>query len=277
MKSLLTPLALSYKKRVFSPNRIKYPLQRVDWEPGGDPETINAHNRGISKFKRISWDEATTIVANEIKRVQSQYTPEALCIYTGSHGESKIVNTGHGCNARLASYLEGYTFVHGDADSWVGWFWGGMHVWGMQGNSGLMIPQDNVAKDIAENSDMVLFWGGDLETTSWGWSGQQASRLCYWYNEIGIECVYICPDLNYAAAIHADKWIPVLPNTDAALQLAIAYTWMSEDTYDKDYIATHTVGFDKFENYVLGADDGIPKTPNGHRLYAMFQSGQLKL
>jgi trimethylamine-N-oxide reductase (cytochrome c) len=27
-------------------------------------------------------------------------------------------------------------------------------------------------------------------------------------------------------AVHADKWIPVLPNTDAALQLAIAYTWI---------------------------------------------------
>ena len=46
----------------------------------------------------------------------------------------------------------------------------------------------------------------------------------YFWKEIGIKQVYICPDLNYGAAIHADKWIPVLPNTDAALQLAIAYT-----------------------------------------------------
>ena len=78
---------------------------------------------------------------------------------------------------------------------------------------------------------------------------------------MGIKQVYICPDLNYAAAIHADKWIPVLPNTDAALQLAIAYVWITEGTYDKEYVATHTVGYDKFEDYVLGREDGIAKTP----------------
>ena len=73
--------------------------------------------------------------------------------------------------------------------------------------------------------------------------------------------LFLCPDLNYAAAIHADKWIPILPNTDAALQLAIAYEWLTQGTYDKEYLATHSVGFDKFEQYVLGKEDGIPKTP----------------
>ena len=73
--------------------------------------------------------------------------------------------------------------------------------------------------------------------------------------------VYVCPDLNYGAAVHADKWIPILPNTDAALQLAIAYVWITEGTYDKEYVATHTYGFDKFEDYVLGKEDGVPKTP----------------
>jgi trimethylamine-N-oxide reductase (cytochrome c) len=43
--------------------------------------------------------------------------------------------------------------------------------------------------------------------------------------------------------------------------LAIAYTWLVENTYDKDYVATHVVGFDKFKDYVLGKEDGIPKTP----------------
>ena len=88
-----------------------------------------------------------------------------------------------------------------------------------------------------------------------------ASRLCYWLTEVGLKSVYVCPDLNYGAAVHADKWIPILPNTDAALQLAIAYMWLTEGTYDKEYIATHAYGFDKFEDYVLGKEDGVPKTP----------------
>ena len=53
----------------------------------------------------------------------------------------------------------------------------------------------------------------------------------------------------------------MLPNTDAALQLAIIYTWIKEGTYDKEYVETHTVGFDKVKAYVMGEEDGVPKTP----------------
>jgi molybdopterin guanine dinucleotide-containing S/N-oxide reductase-like protein len=85
--------------------------------------------------------------------------------------------------------------------------------------------------------------------------------LCYFWSEVGIKQVYICPDVNYGCAVHADKWIPILPSTDAALQLAIIYMWILEDTYDKEYVRTHTVGMDKVEAYVMGEEDGIPKTP----------------
>jgi trimethylamine-N-oxide reductase (cytochrome c) len=128
-------------------------------------------------------------------------------------------------------------------------------------NLGQMVPVTNVIQDMSENTDLILFWGCDPETTPWGWSGQLASRACYWFTELGIESIYICPDLNYGAAVHADKWIPIRPNTDAALQLAIAYVWITENLYDKSYIATHSVGFGKFKEYVTGKEEGIPKTP----------------
>ena len=83
-----------------------------------------------------------------------------------------------------------------------------------------MDPQENLVKDMIDHTEMVLCWGCDPETTPWGFTGQFASRLCYFWSEIGIKQVYICPDLNYGAAVHADKWIPVLPNTDAALQFS---------------------------------------------------------
>ena len=86
-------------------------------------------------------------------------------------------------------------------------------------------------------------------------------RILYCWQKLGKKQVFVSPDLNYSGAIHASKWIPILPNTDAAMHLAIAYTWMTEGTYDKDYVATHVVGFDKFEDYVLGREDGLPKTP----------------
>ena len=125
---------------------------------------------------------------------------------------------------------------------------------------------------------MVLFWGCDPETTPWGFVGQFASRLCYFWHDAGIKQVYICPDVNYGAAVHADKWIPILPNTDAAMQLAIIYTWIKEGTYDKKYVKTHTVGFDKMKDYVLGKEKTVlPRPRPGPLRNAAFRSGPSKL
>ena len=253
----ITPLGLGYKSRVYSPNRVKYPLKRVDWDPKGER---NPQNRGKSKYVRISWDEAAQICADELKRMKETYGPEAVLCESDMHGEGKRVAPSHGCPNRLLALMGGYTLQMRNMDSWEGWYWGAKHVWGCE-PVGEMAPTANLYPDIAQHSDMLLFWGCDAETTPLGVVSHMPSRLCYWFTDLGIECVYICPDLNYAAAVHADKWIPILPNTDAALQLAIAYIWLTEGTYDKDYIATHTYGFDKFAAYVLGEEDGVPKTP----------------
>ncbi len=75
-----------------------YPLKRVDWDPNGER---NPQNRGNSKYKRISWDEATDIIASEIKRVIKKYGPTAILSQADGHGETKVVHAAHGCNRRL--------------------------------------------------------------------------------------------------------------------------------------------------------------------------------
>ncbi len=259
MKSLIAPFGLGYKKRVYSPNRIMYPLKRVDWDPAGER---NPQNRGKSGYVRISWDEAAEIVAGEIKRIHKKYGPYAILGQADGHGETKAVHATHGCGCRLLELMGGFTFQVRNPDSWEGWYWGAKHVWGCE-PVGLQWPYNtNIIPDIARHTGLLLCWGCDPETTPWGFAaGQIASRWFYWFTELGIKQIYVCPDLNYGAAVHADKWIPILPNTDAALHLAIAYFWITNGTYDKDYIATHSIGFDKFEEYVLGKEDGIPKTP----------------
>ncbi len=257
-KIALAPFSLAYKKRVYSPNRITYPLKRVDWDPDGER---NPQNRGKSKFVRISWDEATTIIAAEIRRIKERYGSYAILSQGDGHGESKIVHAAHGCQYEFLKLVGGSTYQFRTPDSWEGWYWGAKHVWGMDKTVGLMDPKTNVVKDMAEHCDQLLFWGCDPETTPYFYLAGLPSRLCYYFTELGIKQVYICPDLNYGAAVHADKWIPVLPNTDAALQLAIAYVWLTEDTYDKEHVARLTVGFDKFADYVLGKEDGVAKTP----------------
>lgn len=258
IKSMPVPLGTAYKKRVYSPNRILYPLKRVDWEPNGER---NPQNRGVSKFERISWDQATDIIAGEIRRIIDQYGPEAILAQGLGHGEEKVVHGPHGCFVRLLDLLGGYTLEVRNPDSWEGWYWGAKHAWGCEPCGMPWGHQGNLYYDIANHSDMVLFWGCDPETTPWGWGGHMVGRFCYWFTDLGIKQVYICPDVNYGNAAHADKWIPVKPNTDAALQLAIAYTWFAQGTYDKAYLNTHAVGVDKFEAYVMGEEDGVAKTP----------------
>jgi molybdopterin guanine dinucleotide-containing S/N-oxide reductase-like protein len=257
MKALIPPYSLSYKKRVYSPNRILYPLKRIDWDPNGER---NPQNRGKSGYVRISWDEALDIIVSELKRIQKTYGPYAVFSESDGHAETAVVHTPHGTSRRLLELMGGYTLQTRNPDSWEGWYWGAKHVWGME-PVGEMWPVTNIIPDILKNGEMVLFWGCDPETTPWGFNGQMASLVCYWYNELSIKSIYVCPDLNYGAAVHADKWIPILPDTDAAMHLAIAYIWIVEGTYDKDYVATHTYGFDKFEEYVLGIEDGVAKTP----------------
>ncbi|MBP1707268.1 MAG: molybdopterin oxidoreductase [Chloroflexi bacterium] len=257
LKTLVPPFGLAYKKRVYSPNRILYPMKRVDWNPQGER---NPGNRGKSGYIRISWDEAADIIAGELKRIKKTYGPEAVLSQSDGHGEGKNIHLPHGCANKLLALMGGYTLQVRNPDSWEGWVWGAKHVWGTE-PLGQMVPDSNAIPDVVENSELLLFWGCDPETTPWGFNGQMASRLCYWFKELGIKSIYICPDLNYGAAVHADKWIPIRPNTDAALHLAIAYVWISQGTYDKQFVATHTFGFDKFEAYVTGKEDGVPKTP----------------
>ncbi|MGI9952697.1 molybdopterin-dependent oxidoreductase [Moorellaceae bacterium AZ2] len=264
IKAAPSIFALAYKKRVYSKNRVKYPLKRVDWEPGGDPAKINAQNRGKSKFKRISWEEAAEIIASEIKRVKEKYGPFAiLAIGEDGHKESKDIHAGGGWHAHLLSKLGGYTRETRTPDSVEGFYWGAKHVWGPGSHNGLGVtaPDENVIKDISEHTEMIVLQAGDLETTQ-NYATRFWSTLIRYWLDLGIKFVVIDPFCNYTAVAHDEiKWIPILPNTDAALDFAIIYTWIKEGLYKKDYVDTHVIGFDKLKAYVMGEEDGVPKTP----------------
>jgi trimethylamine-N-oxide reductase (cytochrome c) len=263
-KSLPPYQALAYKKRVYSKNRVKYPLKRVDWEPGGDPDKINTQNRGKSKFERISWDKVTEIIASEIRRVRDAYGPFAiLCIGEDGHKESKNIHAGGGWHMNLLGRIGGFTRETRTPDSTEGFYWGAKHVWGNGALWGLAVaaPHQNVIKDISDNAEMVVFQPGDWESTQ-NYAGQYLSKVLRFWMDIGIQFVHVDPFCNYTAVAHDEmKWIPIIPNTDVALDYAIIYTWIVEDTYDKEYVATHVVGLDKVKAYVLGEEDGIPKSP----------------
>jgi anaerobic selenocysteine-containing dehydrogenase len=260
----------AYKKRIYSPKRIPYPLQRVDWEPGG--VNVNAKNRGISKFKRISWDRAAEIIASEIKRVQETYGNYAILDKSdGCHRETKNVQGGS-CSATVSGLLQymGATLSVRNADSWEGWYYGTKHIWG-NGTRGAMPSENNLVLDHTLNTDMIIYAGCDWDTTA-ACGGMLPSRVARWYRHLGIKSVYIAPDMNFQNQSNPDKWIPVIGGRDDAYLLAIIYVWLTEDTWDKDYVDTHCwpnsadlvdgkTAMDFIRAYVMGDDDGVVKTP----------------
>jgi trimethylamine-N-oxide reductase (cytochrome c) len=125
-KTSLAPHGQTVKSTIYSPDRILYPMKRVDFDPNGER---NPQNRGVSGYERISWDEALDIVANEIKRQKTVHGNGAIaCSHPSHHAWGNI---GYYLSAlRKFENAVGMTEVHHNPDSWEGWYWGATHHWG---------------------------------------------------------------------------------------------------------------------------------------------------
>ena len=253
----LAPMVHAERRRLYSDDRIKYPMKRVDFDPNGER---NPQNRGKSAYERISWDEALDIVSSEIARVRKTYGNSAVSGMTSSHHNWGIVGYKMGPFMRFMNCLEA-TPVFDNPDSWEGWHWGATHTYGFYWRLGMPEPFDNL-QDVLQNAEMIVFWSNDPDTTRGTYSGQESAIWRTWLKEKGVEVVFIDPFHNYTNAIFSDaKWIAPRMGTDTALAMAIAYVWITEGTYDKEYVASRTIGFDEWKPYVLGETDGVPKTP----------------
>ena len=125
--------------------------------------------------------------------------------------------------------LVGFTYGEHNPDSWEGWHWGGMHMWGFSHRLGIP-EQYDLLEDALKNTEMMVFWSADPEST-----GRHLRRLRehsrrYWFKELGVKMVFIDPYFNHTAGLFADKWFAPRLGTDVAFGLAIAFTWLTEGT-----------------------------------------------
>ncbi|MBU2516888.1 MAG: molybdopterin-dependent oxidoreductase [Proteobacteria bacterium] len=255
-KTTLSPYSFAWKSMVYSPNRILYPMKRVDFDPHGER---NCQQRGISGYERISWDEALDIVASEIKRVRRDYGPGAILGSSGSHHTWGNIGYYLSCRTRFMNLI-GWTPVLHNPDSWEGFYWGAMHHWGHSMRLGAPEVYGTV-EDCLKECEMIVFWSSDPESTAGVYGAMEGSVRRQWLKDLGIKMVHIDPYYNHTAAWLGGKWIAPRPATGNAMALAIAYVWITEDLYDKEYVAKRTSGFDQWKDYVLGKEDGVPKTP----------------
>ncbi|MDP9012431.1 MAG: molybdopterin-dependent oxidoreductase, partial [Pseudomonadota bacterium] len=255
-QATVAPHALAMKSAVYSDKRILHPLKRVDYDPHGER---NPQNRGISGYERISWDEALGIVADEIKRQKRVHGAGSIAIPTSSHHQWG--NVGYYLSSLMRfGNLIGFTRVAANPDSWEGWYWGAMHHWGHSQRVGIAANYGTV-EDCLQEAELIVFWSSDPESTNGAYMGFEGTQRRLWAKELGIEFVHIDPHYNPTAQLFGGRWIPIKPTSDAALAIAIMYVWASEGLYDEAYVAQRTTGFEQWRAYLLGIDDGEPKTP----------------
>lgn len=236
----------SYRKTWFHPDRLKYPMKRVG-------------KRGEGKFERITWDEATTTIANEMRRIREKYGP-ASRFENYAWGISAQIG-GQALGKRLLAcdggYLDFYqNYSNACTTNATPYTYGT----GETGNS----YEDWV------NCKLIILWGMNPAETVFG------GQSMYWLRrakEAGAKVIVVDPRYTDTAVALADEWIPILPATDNALMDAMTYVMITENIVDKAFIDKYCIGFDEkqmpdgvpanqsLKAYILGESDDVPKTP----------------
>ncbi|HEX9146853.1 MAG TPA: molybdopterin-dependent oxidoreductase, partial [Candidatus Binatia bacterium] len=198
-----------YTHRLYDPTRVKFPMKRIG-------------NRGEGKWKRISWDEALSEIADGILDTVTREGPEAVV----QAGGTRVMNAGSEGAGPTTFFLSlGAPLSNVTADN------GDDH-------QGVAITMGKVIiSDSADNwfySDMILIWGGNPAYTNIPNYHFIAEAR---YN--GTKVVTIAPDYS-PSSIHADLWVPVNIGSDAALALAICQVIMRERLYKEEFVREQT-------------------------------------
>ncbi|MGF1786393.1 dimethyl sulfoxide reductase subunit A [Photobacterium swingsii] len=245
----------SMRRRVYNPDRLKYPMKRVG-------------KRGEGKFKRISWDEAYNEITNSINSIKKEYGNEAFYLNygTGTLGGTvtKSWPPGSTLIARLMNLTGGYLNHYGDYSTaqiakGLSYTYGG---WA-NGNS----------FSDTENSKLIVQFGNNPAETRMS-GGGLIHHLIESKEKSNAKMIMIDPRYNDTAAGREDQWIPIKPGTDAAFISAMAHVMIKEDLVDQPFLDKYCVGYDEktlpasapansdYKSYILGlGEDGVEKTP----------------
>ncbi|MDR0805592.1 MAG: molybdopterin-dependent oxidoreductase [Enterobacteriaceae bacterium] len=245
----------SMRRRIYNPDRLKYPMKRVG-------------KRGEGKFKPITWEEAFDTIADSMKGIIKQYGNEAIYLNygTGTLGGTITRSWPPGTTliARLMNCCGGYLNHYGDYSTaqiaaGLNYTYGG---WG-DGNS----PSD------IENSKLVVMFGNNPAETRMSGGG-----VTYFVEQAlqksDARMVIVDPRYTDTGAGREDEWLPIRPGTDAALVAGLAHVLISENLVDQDFLDRYCVGYDEktlpdgapenshYKAYILGQGaDGTEKTP----------------
>ena len=246
--------------RVYHPTRVKYPMVRKSYlaNPRGDSKT---HLRGKEPFVRVSWEEALALTADTVLTTAEQHGNEALFSASYSGWSHAGLMRPQVLQGRLFGLIGGHSVTAGNYSFGASLASLAHVISGME----VYMPQ-TAWEVVAEQTEVMVLIGCDPWTNNQiDFNVADHQMYPHWktFKQKGIQFISINPQYTRADNELGSEWVKIVPNTDTALFLAMAYHIHVTGKADKAYLDKYTVGFDKFLAYLLGKDaDGTPpKTP----------------
>jgi|LNFM01.1.fsa_nt_gb biotin/methionine sulfoxide reductase len=252
-----SPILRGMPDALYHGSRVTRPAIRKSWLAKGFK--AGGKDRGAEPFVEVPWDEALDIVASELKRVKAAYGNEA--IFAGSYGWSSAGRFHH-AKTQLQRFMGGF-----------GGFTNQKHSYSLAAGLAILphilgdhqtLRSPSSWAGIEQNTKLFLAFGGcgtkNAQVEPGGSGEHTAGPWMQRLADAGVEFISITPVRDDTPALSNVTWLPIRPNTDVAMMLALAHTIVSEGLHAKDFLAQYTVGFSRFERYLLGQDDGTPKS-----------------
>lgn len=217
-RGFLCAKVAKYIDRVYSPDRVLYPMRRIAPKGSG----------GFDKFERITWDEALDQIASRFKTIVARYGSETILPY--SYGGTLGTLNGGSMDRR---------FFHRLGASQLD-----RTICSTAGEAGLLSVQGakyGTEPEQFRHSKYIIAWAANIHGNNvhlWPFI-EEARRE-------GAKLVVIDPYQTRTARC-ADWYIPIAPGTDVALALGMMHVIIVENLYDADYIAQHAIGFEQLK------------------------------
>jgi biotin/methionine sulfoxide reductase len=251
-----SPLIVAMPAAVHSPMRIAAPMVRQGFLARGRG---HGETRGREPFVPVSWEQALDLVGGELERVRREHGHDAIMGGSQGWGSAGIF---HDARTQVRRFLSAFG---GFSDQTSNYSFGAAltflpHVLGSaQAVSGPLTSWSSIAR---HTRLLVLFGGANpknLQVSKGGCGEHSASGWMAALARAGVEVINISPIRDDGPEAAAATWIPIRPNTDTALLLALVHVLVAEVCHDEAFLARYCVGFERVLPYLTGATDGQPK------------------
>jgi anaerobic selenocysteine-containing dehydrogenase len=227
-RGFLCAKVAKYLDRVYSPDRVLYPMRRVG------PKGLRAAGdgaRAAQTWQRITWDEALDEIASRFKKIAAEFGSEAILPFSfgGTLGTLNSASMDRRFFHRLGASQLARNICSAAGEA------------GLESVLGIKLGTE---PEQFRHSRYIIAWAANIHGNNvhlWPFI-EEARRQ-------GAKLVVIDPYRTRTAAC-ADWYLPINPGTDAALALAMMRVIINENLYDADYVERYTVGFEQLRDKV---------------------------